>query len=714
MRRQLYWVLIFIIIFVLLLIKTSPHNAYQYVGASGDFFSIINPSNSIASNLFTFRSNLNGGYGDNTAQFLSHFSPYLFYEFVLFKLGVTQLVRTYFFLILVSCLGAFTMYLYLSSKGSFKNISKFRLFFLSTLYGFSPYFINYYLPGHFLFLLLPAVFPLVQLLFEKIIVSSKNDIQLSVKYFVVLSFIFLLLCTPFANLGVLAIFVCLMVGQLLINLLFKQINIRQFMITLFLFFLSLFTSNIWWLAPYSVALGNVSAMSEQSKQTIGSSINVATANSSALNIISGFPEGVSAGKSLSVLQITLLSLFILSLLIILISKKKINPVPLLIILITLFFAKGPNPPFGDMFRFLYEKIVYLQIIRRPASKLYWILLFFIVSIIYSVVIKIPKKMKVWIMPINAFLCLTSLLAITLTFRYMSLTPFNIPSSYGEAKKYLFENNVSKIILLPDMGGSSPKYDQSVNYHTGTDFLSQIWEFKKHIPNSVNEAFVDNETKLVNELANLIYDNKDICKISKKLNISNIVIRKDLLPTNYNQELLDKADVTLSNSKYISQIKEFDNNFKIFKLVDKCQSKLISTEPETEIKFKKINPTKFKISLSTKTDKVTVIYREKFDKSWVLHDGSLKNFQTQIIPVAKNKETLFTHDSVLDYANGWTVNLSDYCSSHEKDCLKQGDTFMVDLYIEYWPQRMFLLGITLSTILYLFCLVYLIYYSRLKK
>jgi len=701
------WLLILFIPLVLFF-KIQPYPDYKYVATAGDFFPVINPENTYNSNSFAFRSNINNGYADNTANLFSHYSPYLTYELLLSKIGISQLIRTYLFLILLSFLGCLCMYLYLSSKGSFKNISKFRLFLLSIIYGFSPYFINYYLPGHFLFLLLPAVFPIVQLLFEKIIISSKKEIWLSLKYSSVLSFIFLLLCTTFANLGVLAIFISLMVGQLILFLLIRQINIRQFAITFSLFLLSLFIANIWWLAPYLVTMGNVSAMTVESRQTIGNSIGVATANSNILNSISGFPEGINSGGLFQLLQITLLSVLTLSLLVILINKKKINIGLLLIILVTLFFIKGPNFPFDNLFNYLYEKIVYLQVLRRPASKLYWIFIFFVISLIYSAIAKIPQKMKGWAILVNIVLCLSSLLTVSITLDHMSLTPFNIPVSYPQVNQYLIEDNVTKILLLPDLSGSSPEYGQELNYHRGTDFIGQIFEFKKYIPNATSWSTADEETKKVNELANNIYLKKDFCKLSKGLNISHIVIRKDLKPTNYDEKLLVEASFVLSNSKSISQIKEFGNSFKIFKLENKCQSDLISTDEEAEIKFEKINPTKYKVNLSTKTNKVTIIYREKYNRSWVLHNNSLKNFLSQIIPTTKNDETLFVHSQILDYANGWTIDLTNYCSLQKNKCSKKGDIITADFYIEYWPQKMFYLGRILSVISFIFCFGYLIH------
>lgn len=692
------WLFLFLIP---LAVFFKVHNSagYQYASTAGDFYGVIDPENTIISNSFAFRSNLNQGYADNTANLFSNNSSYLIYELALSKLGFSQLSRTYILIFLLSIFGFVSMYRYLSKKYSVNNSSKHSHFFISIIYGFSPYFITYVAPGHFLFMTLFAFFPLVQLYFEGIIDATKTNFYLSLKYFAQLSFVLFLICIAFANLGVFAIFILLMIGQLIIQFFLRQISIKQLLQSAAIFSLSCFIANIWWIAPQIASMTSVAAMESQSKQTIGNSINYVTQNSNILNIISGFPEGVGVDIWFSFLQIFLLLLFILLLITSLKNKQKINIGFLLIILLTIFFTKGPNAPFGDVFDFLYSKIALFQVIRRPASKLYWIIIFFILSLGYSIIVK--NKNKFLSTLLDYLLGFTAVLTIYVTLQNINLNPFNIPDSYYQANQYLIKSHVKKILLLPDLGGLSPDYNRDLNYHKGVDFLGQIWEFKKYIPSSSNWTISDSESDIVNLMTNKIYSGQDICDISRDLNVSHVVIRKDLLPTNYNQTLLDKAEESLSRSKNISETKQFGNSFNIFKINNECQTNLVSSDSSTTIKYQKINPTKIKINISSPQDRVEIIFREKYDKGWLMYAGSITN-------------KVMNHESVLNYANGWTVDIPALCSKTKGLCTRSGNNYSFDLYIEYWPQWFYYFGLLITGSMMFLCIFYLLKHQHIEK
>lgn len=695
------WLLI-LFIPIIIFVKVFPNIGFQYVGTSGDFYGVINPEKTFLSNLYAFRSNLNNGYADNTANLFSNNSSYLVYEFTLSKLGFSQLARTHILIFLLSIFGFINMYHYLSKKYITKKTTKNSLFYISILYGFSPYFITYFSPGHFLFLLLFGFFPLIQLYFEGILDATKDSFSLSLKYFSQLSLVLLFVCITFANLGVFAIFIMLMIGQAVIQFLLRRLNLKQLILSIALFIISCFVSNIWWLAPQLASMTSFSAMVLQSKQTIGSSIHYATQNSNVLNIISGFPEGTNSSFLLSIFQINLLLILVVVLITSLKNKQKISTSLLVIILLTVFFTKGPNAPFGNIFNYLYAKIDLLQVIRRPASKLYWIVIFYMLSLAYSVIAK--NRIKLFTLTQNSLLSIAAILAIVITSQNVKLRPFNIPNEYYQANQYLLDSGVNKVFLLPDLGGLSPNYNKELNFHQGIDFISQIWEFKKYIPSSTAWNLADREADLVNKLADTIYQGNDICEISKKLNISHVVIRKDLLPTNYSQILLEKADKSLSKSKNISEVKEFGNSFKTFKIVGTCQSKLLSANFGTNFKYIKINPTLIKLNISSQGDQMEIVYREKYDNSWILHTGSLESLISSPFP----------HSIALGYANGWSVDLKKICSDTKNLCTYTKNGYSLDLYIEYWPQQMYYFGLFISGTTLSLCVLFLIKYSRKKN
>ncbi len=502
--------------------------------------------------------------------------------------------------------------------------------------------------------------------------------------------------------------------QLILLFLCRRIGFRQLFISGLLFFSSLFLSNLWWLAPYSVTLGNVSDMVDQSKQTIGGSLKVAIANSNVINIISGFPEGTNGTISSVMAQISLLGLFVLAMFVMVFAPQKINPGLILIILLTVFLTKGSNLPFGNIFDYFYAKVPLMQIIRRPASKLYWIFIFFILSSVAQLLSSTSKKQKPLSFVINTTLVASSILALFINYKNLSLKPFNIPSSYWQVAQKLSADGAEKILLLPDLKGANPDYNSQLNNYRSIDFFSQVVEQKKYLPNTFFSSVDNPELALVNRLAATIYQGEDFCSLSGKLAVSHIVIRKDLLPTNYNPELVSAAEKFLDSSKQISKREVVGSNFLVYQLNDTCRQNLLTGDDDWGVAFQKENKTKIRVRIRYKSDQTHLIYREKYSSSWVLHDGSLSGLLSQLLPWHfPGKKTVFTHDTALDYANRWTVNLADYCRQNKTNCHQADGVTYADLVIEYWPQRLFYLGFWVSALYGVVCLGYLIYSTKQK-
>ncbi|KKT13240.1 MAG: hypothetical protein UV95_C0003G0114 [Candidatus Falkowbacteria bacterium GW2011_GWF2_43_32] len=107
----------------------------------------------------------------------------------------------------------------------------------------------------------------------------------------------------------------------------------------------------------------------------------------------------------------------------------------------------------------------------------------------------------------------------------------------------------------------------------------------------------------------------------------------------------------------------------------------------------------------------------------------KNFQDTIqndnLPVGSFYETWFKkpinddedHLMVNGYANSWFIDPDEICANSEK-CVKNSDgSYDFELIIEFWPQRLFYLGLFISGLALLGCVTYLTYGSigrRRKK
>jgi len=74
----------------------------------------------------------------------------------------------------------------------------------------------------------------------------------------------------------------------------------------------------------------------------------------------------------------------------------------------------------------------------------------------------------------------------------------------------------------------------------------------------------------------------------------------------------------------------------------------------------------------------------------------------------------SHFTVNGYANSWIIDPAKICSDDNK-CIKNSDgTFDMELVVEFWPQRLFYLGLIISGSTLLGCIIGLIYYKRKSK
>ncbi|MCX6794950.1 MAG: carbohydrate binding domain-containing protein [Candidatus Falkowbacteria bacterium] len=121
------------------------------------------------------------------------------------------------------------------------------------------------------------------------------------------------------------------------------------------------------------------------------------------------------------------------------------------------------------------------------------------------------------------------------------------------------------------------------------------------------------------------------------------------------------------------------------------------------------------------NKETLDYIEKYKIAFIS-----KNFQDTIqndnLPNGHIWDTWFknplpeeNHLMVNGYANSWVVETEKICKENPDKCIKNSDgTYDFELVIEFWPQRLFYLGLGISGATLLLCLGYLVYNWGIRK
>jgi len=574
----------------------------------------------------------------NLANLFPFFSIQLFGQ--LLRLSQLQSLLLYIFTIYL--IGLYSIDKFLNSE--FPKNHNINIL-LSIIYIFSPYFLSFYPPGHLTILPLFFLFPLC-IYYIKQYSFKKRKI-----YIVYLYLIFIFLASSIANVSYLFIFIILInLGALIYINNIKNINGR-INLHLKINFLLLF-ANFWWILPtFFYFLNNLVNQVNFSNQHLGASIIFAARNLSINNIIfSNFDKQNYLNYKFYNIYSNLINysyfiLLIFSLLPFFFKKNNIKILFILFfLLISIFFLKAMNPPYNNFFLYLYKNIGIMQILRRPQSKLYW---FFILCLI---------NLVAYFQTINYFKInrlLIFIIAIFFVSLYMFskqlLLPYNIPFDYQSVKNYFEKKQDIKILVLPKLDFQLIKYNKSVNEIGGVDFL-RYYLMKTQISDDLYlDIILNNNLKLkITDLLNKIYSKKsntvEYCDLLSQLDISNIIVRKNLQNKTVNLNL--KNNILFKN--IIT-----GPNIELFEVSKSCKKnnyfnneKLIINLPY--LKFYDLYKTIYKKEFN---------FSQNFDKNWLLliynsNETISKNILNNLFLY---KKSTINHKVYLGYANQWIID-----------------------------------------------------------
>lgn len=126
-------------------------------------------------------------------------------------------------------------------------------------------------------------------------------------------------------------------------------------------------------------------------------------------------------------------------------------------------------------------------------------------------------------------------------------------------------------------------------------------------------------------------------------------------------------------------------------------------------FHKINPTKYKVSIKNASGIFPLVFLNNYDRLWKIYMDKKDNrnniFQTWF---KKSIDDNQNHLMVNGYANSWVIDTNKICAQKES-CMKNSDgTYDFEIVVEFWPQRLFYIGIFISGMTFLGCISYLAY------
>jgi hypothetical protein len=228
----------------------------------------------------------------------------------------------------------------------------------------------------------------------------------------------------------------------------------------------------------------------------------------------------------------------------------------------------------------------------------------------------------------------------------------------------------------------------------------------------------------NSIYRLSFDYKtaDISSLFiKEKNNDNAIAVTNLFPTNnkfknlemYFQSFPEATNLTvnfLDSKGNVSDIKY--KNLQIQQIIQptltlkKVEDKKTDVKTQTpQITFVKINPTKYRVKVEGAKEPYTLVFSESFNQKWKAyisnqHEKTVTNsFLETWTKEPINEER---HLLVNGYANSWYITPEDNAGEENYEII-----------IEFWPQRLFYIGLFISGLTLIGCFGYLIF-DFLKK
>lgn len=269
--------------------------------------------------------------------------------------------------------------------------------------------------------------------------------------------------------------------------------------------------------------------------------------------------------------IIILEFFISGLLLLPIITKKRNGSVLLLgsfFILSIFLAKGNNPPFGEIFDWFFKNFAYLQLFRNPFEKFGFLLPLAAAPLFALGVNELCNVFKEW--KKYVYVLIFFWITIVWGFPFWSSLVFTgteaptnkgdigyqvkVPQAYQQANDWLSSKGQDfKLLVLP-ISEEGITYTWQKGY-SGVELSNQLF-VKSSVSFVTNIPYYDEVAK---NIERLFFQRDDFYKILEVLNIKYIIVRKDIDWRNRQirdpQKIISRLDYLETKGK-IAKVAEF--------------------------------------------------------------------------------------------------------------------------------------------------------------
>lgn len=351
---------------------------------------------------------------------------------------------------------------------------------------------------------------------------------------------------------------------------------------------------------------------------------------------------------------------------------------------SLFLAKGPQPPFGELFLLLYNNVPFFSVFRTADIRFG----FSVIICLTILLLLISKYIHSLILPISIIIIIV--VQNQFFFTGQAVHGKEIPNEFYDhiisissntlqVANHINSNSGEFGYVLPIPAVEYGTYKIDEGYHLGQDLLPKIIKLPFLYLSQSNGIY----SKTYNKL-DVALKNNDI-DVIVQYPIKYFLVRYD-----YTCESC--SSITEDTLSKISALTFQNSQFKVYR--NTYQPKLINGN---NVSYSIINPVTYRVHIKNISTPQDIYFLSSFDKHWNIYLSSKYYSNVSIGYISKKPILKKSHNEYLGFANQWTISSEDIKKQFPSNSYTTNDdgSINVDLVIFYTPQSWFILSLMVS-------------------
>lgn len=367
---------------------------------------------------------------------------------------------------------------------------------------------------------------------------------------------------------------------------------------------------------------------------------------------------------------------------------------LVILIITLIFAKGPQPPFQEVFVQLINHFPPFRVFRSPDNKFGFGIILSLSFLLLLVTNGIKKKILVplllFIVAVQAFPIFSGIAIRGQNTATSSDRVIHVSEDYKDLADYLKDTGSGTEYLLPIPPTNFGHFIISdTEKHLGQDLIPKIIKNPYITPDEYSSMSVKTYEKIRNSFENNLEGINDFP-------IEYFLIRNDL------EFLTEETNLRLDIQRSMTKVFE-NNSFTLYR--NQEAAKVIEAKYADSINFLAISPVEYKVRLNGITGETTLILNTNFNSDWEVYIANKYTKNTLPFYPNLNHRIVNIPNSLHNgYSNQWVLDKNEILKNYSSDFYEINDdgTINANLIIYYQPQTSFyILALTsvISAVIY---------------